>query len=181
VRWAAASGLAGIGPDAKEALPALRKASKTQDRDLEREVANALSNIDVVIDPKKDAKIFDSIIQSWREKFPGIPYDSQFVYMTNGPSGNWYHISVPEALEPLYQHPFSREFLDERLKDKGSFHQAIAKDLLFLKQPILSKNGTVFFSVGDKDSWQCIDYRVFETWEYVCRGRLKLPDWFLEE
>jgi len=183
VPWAAAGGLAGIGPDAKEALPALRKAAKTENGNLEREATNALRNIDFVIDQKKDAETFDAIVHGWHEQFSGVNYPHAFIHTSNGPSGNWLHISVPAGLERLYQHSFSREFLDERLKDKASFHQAVATDLLYLKQPILSKNGTGahFFSVGNGNAWQCADYRVFSTWDYVCHGDIKMPDWSLED
>jgi len=180
VRWAAASGLAGIGPDAKEALPALRKAAKTEDRNLPREADNAIRNIDVIIDLKKDAEKFDAIVHGWQEQF-STNFQWEFGHTANGPSGNWLHISVPIELENLYQHSFSRQFLDEHLKDKTSFHKAIAADLLYLKQPILSKDTTHYFGVDGGSMWKCADYRVFRTWELVCHGEIKLPDWFLED
>ena len=171
VRGAAASGLAGIGPDAKEALPALRKASMSQDRYLQPQAVNAMRNIDVVVDLQKDAKNFDAIVRYWQQQCPGTEYDGQFIHRTNGPGGYWLHINVPQPIESLYQHPFSRQFLDQHRKDKGNFRQAIAADLLLLKQPILSTSQGGTISVDEKRRIPCIDYRVLRTWEMVCWER----------
>lgn len=169
VRWAAASGLAGIGPDAREALAPLREAASSENRELQQQAENAVKNINVVGDVEKDSKKFAAIIIFWQQKFPGSSFEGAFIHRTNGPRGNWLHIHVPPEIETLYQHPFSREFLEERLKEKDNLPRAIAFDLLSLKQPLrgIGKGGTISYDSGDP--LQCIDYTVIRTWDMLCQ------------
>jgi HEAT repeat protein len=171
VRSAAASGLAGIGPDAKAALPALREASESEHIEIQRQAANAVRNIDVVIDIQKDSKNFDAIIRYWQQQFPKSTFEGAFVHLTNGPGGNWLHIHVPPDIEALYQHPYSRDFLEEHLKDKENLPRAIATDLLSLKQPIKGKGGggTISYDLGRPIP--VVDYTVIQTWQMICRER----------
>jgi HEAT repeat protein len=171
VRWAAASGLAEIGPDAREALPALREAARSENRDLQQQAANAVKNIDVVIDVEKDSKNFDAIIRYWRQQFPKSTFEGAFVHQTNGPGGNWLHIAVPPDIEVLYQHPYSRDFLQERFKDKENLPRAIALDLLSLKQPIRGTGGGGTISNDEGQRIPFVDYTVVPSWEMICRER----------
>jgi HEAT repeat protein len=171
VRWAAASGLAGIGPDAKAALPALREASESVDIETQRQAANAVRNIDVEIDVQKDSKNFSAIIRYWRQQFPKSTFEAAFGHQTNGPGGNWLHIDVPPAIEALYQHPYSRDFLEAHLKDKEDLPRAIAFDLLSLKEPIKGKSRGGTISFEDAVPIPVIDYTVVLTWQMICRER----------
>ena len=93
-----------------------------------------------------------------------------FIHEVNGPDrGRWLHISVPEGAESLYEHPFSREFLEKHLDDTHALNRAVANDLLSLKQPILSKGGKSTVSYGGEHRVTCTDYRIDQTWQVICR------------
>lgn len=106
----------------------------------------------------KEFQTFNRITGFWRQKFADADSGCG-LHLSDGPNGERLHVAVPKEVDACYRFPFTKEFLNTQLKDRGKVDREVAQDLLYLRHPRLFTRACRI-AINNYDPVECTSYVV---------------------